>query len=131
MKIFYADDDQDEIGFFCEALKTIDCSIECITASNGEEALKLLQQLPPDIIFLDLHMPKMNGMECLIKLKMIPALKDVPVIIYSNADGEDRIAYLRQLGAAQFLSKNHNIADLSQQLRMILTDPELVNHVQF
>ena len=52
MTIFYADDDQDEIDFFCEALKLIDPSIECVTASNGREALQLLETIGiPDLIF--------------------------------------------------------------------------------
>jgi CheY-like chemotaxis protein len=121
MTIFYADDDQDEIDFFCEALKLVDPSIECVTASNGREALQLLEAIEiPDLIFLDLNMPRLDGEGCLVSIKNNARLKDVPVIIYSStADAKD-IYMLKARGAFKVLKKVWGIAQLSRELRSVI-----------
>jgi CheY-like chemotaxis protein len=121
MKVFYADDDQEEIGFFCEAIMAIDNTIECVTARDGEEALRLLQNITSlDFIFLDLQMPKINGRECLVQIKKDPSLKHIPVIIYSSIAAEKDILRLYAAGACKFLSKNCDIILLDSELRSIL-----------
>jgi CheY-like chemotaxis protein len=122
MTIFYADDDQDEIDFFCEALKLIDPSIECVTASNGREALQLLEVIGiPDLIFLDLKMPEIDGESCLVRIKNNARLKDVPVIIYSStADAKD-IYMLKAKGAFKVLKKVWGITQLSREIRSVIT----------
>jgi len=70
---------------FCEAVKEINIEVECIVAINGEDALhKLKNDLRhmPEYIFVDLNMPRMNGVNCLTELKKDPQLKNIPVIIY-------------------------------------------------
>jgi CheY-like chemotaxis protein len=127
MKIFYADDDQDEIDFFIEALKLIDRSIECITAPDGYKALQLLETIAaPDLIFLDLNMPRLNGKDCLISIKNNRRLKNIPVIIYSSAASEKDIFTLQKEGACKVLSKTWGIAQLSKELRsLILVKPHM------
>ena len=87
MVIFYADDDPVDLVFFTRALKRIDPAITCITASDGVEALdKLFSQTnKPDAIFIDLYMPRLDGIECVIAIKRNKDFKRIPIIIISNA----------------------------------------------
>jgi CheY-like chemotaxis protein len=120
MKIFYADDDQDEIDFFCEVIKAVDPSVECITAPDGHKALQLLERIAaPDFIFLDLNMPRINGRECLAKIKNNQRLRHIPVIIYSNAASKNSDA-LRKEGAYKVINKSWEIKQISNELQSIL-----------
>ncbi len=69
---FIVDDDIDDQELFIEAVKEVDSSIECLSSSDCEHALNLLKNgeiAIPDIIFLDLNMPRLNGKQCLVELK--------------------------------------------------------------
>jgi CheY-like chemotaxis protein len=121
MTIFYADDDAEEILFFCEAIKAVDDTITCITSTDGHEALKLLLSMPaPDFIFLDLNMPKVNGKTCMLRLKEDERLKHIPIIIYSTLTTPRMAQQLVKLGAQQCLGKQTNIVELCDELRSIL-----------
>ena len=87
MEIFYAEDDPVDLVFFTRALKRIDPTIHCVTASDGVEALdKLFNQTSrPDAIFIDLYMPRLDGIECVIAIKRNKDYKRIPIIIISNA----------------------------------------------
>src|SRR5215216_7180747 len=105
---FLADDDADDQEIFKEALSEIDKSIRCLTASSGEEALsKLTGGLKPlpDYIFLDLNMPRMDGLQCLTEIKKIKILKNIPVIIYSTSSAQKDVEETRKLGADYFITK--------------------------
>src|SRR6202011_612094 len=62
------------------------------TALDGEEGLKKVGDLTPDIIFLDIRLPKMDGLEVLRKLRAQEKTREIPVIILSNYDEEDLVA---------------------------------------
>lgn len=120
---FIADDDQDDQELFIGALQQIDESCTCITAFNGEEAIQKLAAAEmdlPDIIFLDLNMPKINGKQCLAKIKASPALQHIPVIIYSTSADTREMQETEQLGAAFFLQKPNRFNDLCMALEKIV-----------
>ena len=75
------------------------------TALDGEDGLKKAVDLDPDIIFLDIRLPKMDGLEVLRKLRAEDKTRDIPVIILSNYDEEDLIARGLRLGAHEYLIK--------------------------
>src|ERR1700758_2081341 len=84
---FLVDDDADDREIFTMAARCIR-KTECITAKNGEEALEFLkknEEFVPDFIFLDLNMPKVDGKECLVEMRKIERLKQVPIYIYSTS----------------------------------------------
>ena len=91
--VLIIDDDEDDRDLFCIAVHEIEPRINCIMARNGEEALQglRLEYPKPHIIFLDLNMPRINGIQCLRELKKDRELQDIPVVIYtaSNLD-EDK-----------------------------------------
>jgi CheY-like chemotaxis protein len=121
MQIFYADDDPVDIVFFTRALKRIDPTIKCNTATDGVDALdKLFSQAEkPDAIFIDLYMPKLDGIECVIAIKRNKDLKRIPIIIISNAINKKEIDQFNRLGVYYFLSKS-TFEDLEASLKNIL-----------
>jgi len=75
------------------------------TALDGEEWLRKAGDLAPDIIFLDIRLPKMDGLEVLRKLRAQDKTRNIPVIILSNYDEEDLVAKGLRLGAHEYLIK--------------------------
>ncbi|WP_091868777.1 response regulator [Pricia antarctica] len=108
-KIMIVDDDEDDMEFFCEAVKEVDASCACITATNGEEALQKLRKGKtklPDLIFLDLNMPRMDGKTCLRELKKDRELKNIPVIISTTSSHHKDMEETLELGAVHFMTKS-------------------------
>jgi CheY-like chemotaxis protein len=121
--LLIVDDDPDDIGLFREAVYEINKGYRCITASNGKEALQLLQNAikNPDFIFMDLNLPIMNGKECLIELKKNPEFAGIPVIIYSTSKLQTDIEEVSKLGAAHFLTKPNTFREIIKMVSGILT----------
>lgn len=118
MIVLNVDDDQEDREFFRDALKEIDPSITCLMAESGMEALSLLQgHMPlPDFIFLDINMPMMDGKQCLRKLKSVPELEPIPVIMYSTSTNTREIRECYKLGAVDFLIKPNSYEKLVNDL---------------
>lgn len=121
--IFLADDDFDDQDFFKDALKQIDESIVCVTASNGEEALKKLKTITPlpDYIFLDSNMPRMSGLKCLTEIKKMKPLENIPVIIYTTSSEERDINEAKKFGADYFITKPFDFKELCDTLKHIIS----------
>lgn len=119
---FIVDDDIDDQELFIEAVNEVDKSIRCLSVSNCEEALHLLKNRKidmPDMIFLDLNMPRLNGKQCLAELKKESHLANIPVIIYSTSCEKRDIEETARLGAAHFLTKPSKFADLCKAISVI------------
>lgn len=123
--VFIVDDDQDDREIFIEAIAEIDKSFNCITAENGEEAIRKLHAgvFVPNFIFLDLNMPRMNGRECLIEIKNIEHLQETPIIIYTTSSLQKEREELVKLGASKFITKPANFKELCHSLKKVLTIP--------
>jgi DNA-binding NtrC family response regulator len=121
--VFLVDDDRDDREIFIEALAQIDSNCNCITAENGEDAIKKLtaDSFIPDYIFLDLNMPQKNGRECLVEIKSMKRLDEIPVIIYSTSSLPREKEELAQLGASMFMTKPANFDELCVSLKEVLT----------
>jgi DNA-binding response OmpR family regulator len=122
MTVMIIDDDDDDRDIFCEAVTVIDKSIELIQCHEGEQALNILEKKEsklPDFIFLDLNMPRINGRQCLERIKRQNHLYDIPVIIYSTSKYERDIKDVLHLGAATFLTKPSRMNELVKAIRLI------------
>lgn len=122
-RFFIVDDDIDDQDLFIEAVNEVDSSIECMSASNCEEALDLLKNKRislPDMIFLDLNMPRLNGKQCLAELKRESHLRNIPVIIYSTSSEKRDIEETTRLGAAHFLTKPNKFEELCKALSFVV-----------
>jgi DNA-binding response OmpR family regulator len=90
-------------------------------AINGEEGLKLAQSSAPDLILLDLIMPKMNGFEVLRALKREPATSSIPVIVLSNLGQQNDSTMARALGALDYWVKaNVGLEELVERVKAVL-----------
>jgi DNA-binding NtrC family response regulator len=119
ISILLIDDDTDDQELFGMALSKINPTLNCFYANDGILALKKLSTdsaFTPDIIFIDINMPKMDGMECLQELKQIVRLKQAPIYMYSTTGDTEMIAESKKLGATDFIQKQINMEDLETLL---------------
>lgn len=124
--ILLADDDLDDTELFCEALADIDSDIVCQYAGDGGELLKKLDDLDekPELIFLDLNMPVMNGWECLKLIKEDPRYCHIPVIVISTSSHKKEVARALDMGALCYFVKPSNFSELKRILEMITKNLE-------
>lgn len=101
------DDDADDQEIFLSVLEDMDPSVHCITACNGQEAIQKLteEKVRPDLIFLDLNMPLMNGKQFLIACNLIDDCKEIPVIILTTSSDKKSREETLQLGARDYITK--------------------------
>jgi len=91
------------------------------TATDGEAGLKMTERMKPNLVLLDLIIPKMDGFEYLKIVKSNPALAKIPVVVLSNLGQKDDIEKAKGLGAADYFVKaNTNLSDLSKKVQAIL-----------
>ena len=91
------------------------------TAGNGEEGLQKAGEIKPDLILLDLIMPKMDGFTCLEKLKEDNAIKRIPVVILSNLGQDSDIKRGMEMGAEGYLIKtDFTVKQVAEKVRKIL-----------
>ena len=125
-KIFLlADDDADDTQLFCEALHDIDPSIVCYCAIDGKQALAILNNKElkkPQVIFLDINMPGMNGWECLKKLKEIEEFKHIPVLIYSTSSHQREANIALDMGALCLFTKPTYFKELKDILKILVAN---------
>ncbi len=125
IKCFLIDDDADDQEIFGQALENIDKSIQCTFANDGVQALEKLNaddSFIPDVIFIDMNMPRMNGIQCLEAIQKIDRLKDVTLYMYSTAADPKSIAATQNLGAKEFIIKPSNFNELTNKLSQIFNN---------
>ncbi|MDQ3046159.1 MAG: response regulator [Bacteroidota bacterium] len=118
--ILLIDDDSDDRDLFKNALSLVDTSVELECARNGVEALDQLNLHTPDIIFLDLNMPLMPGLEFLAKLKKTVDLNEIPVIIFTTSAAEKDIQETAMLDADEYIVKPDNFRQIVDDIRRVL-----------
>ena len=120
--ILIVDDDEDDRDIFCEAVHEVEPSIKCILARNGQEALNGLRfHYPrPDMMVIDLNMPRIDGWQCLREIKNDRSLQNIPVVIYTTSKQEEYIAEANALGADHYLVKPYGFRELCESVRQIL-----------
>jgi CheY-like chemotaxis protein len=124
LKILLADDDPDDRYFFEEALKDFLQPTDLTVVNDGEQLIRQLTDetnMLPDILFLDLNMPRKNGFECLSEIKQNPRLKELPVIIYSTTFHKKIADILYKNGATYYISKPFEISLLKKAVQKMLT----------
>jgi CheY-like chemotaxis protein len=122
-KLLIIDDDLEDQEIFMEALKEVDPQVVCYSATSGEDAFRKLENemlLLPDLIFLDMNMPKLNGKQVLKELRKLKSLDGIPVIMYSTSFAPRDIEELRNLGAAHHLVKPSRFDHLCDALNHVL-----------
>lgn len=119
--ILNIDDDPEDLEIFYKAVKTVNPLAKCLLARDAKEALNILRDaIVPDYIFLDIHMPMMDGKTTLSELRQNKKLETVPVVMYSTRINPDETEEYAALGANQFLNKHNDFRGLCDSLESLL-----------
>ena len=122
LHLLLADNDIDDRFFFDRTLKALPFDIRLTTVDDGQHLMDFLfenaRQLP-DVLFLDLNMPRKNGSDCLTEIKQSEMLQHLPVIIYSTSLHEDVANQLYTAGAHYYMRKA-GLTELEETLLKIL-----------
>ena len=118
LNILLADDDKDDRFFFQKALDALDIQHHFATVEDGEKLMTHLKKNAkslPDVLFLDLNMPRKNGTECLSEIKLNAKLKGLPVVIYSTSLHKEIADQLHKTGAHYYIQKD----ELDKLIKML------------
>jgi twitching motility two-component system response regulator PilH len=115
-KILICDDSQTDLMNLKNALKDTHCLL--ITASDGEEAIKKAKSEQPDIIFLDIVMPGMDGYAACRSLRDDAETKDIPVIFVSSKHQKADRVWAQMQGAKDLIAKPYQISDIAAALAL-------------
>lgn len=113
------DDDAEDQEIFAHALAHLDLDIDCVTASDGIRAIEKIKSDPefnPYFIFIDVNMPRMNGIDCLVEIKKISRVKDTHVYLYSTYVDPKTAHRAKDEGAIDVLVKANSMGELKQML---------------
>lgn len=117
-KILIAEDERDIRDLVAFTLRF--AGYEVFTAANGEEAVQIAPQVNPDLILMDVRMPRMTGYEACRIIKLNPDLKDIPVVFLSAKGQEAEIQQGLEAGAEEYLLKPFAPDQLTSQVKTIL-----------
>ena len=123
LNCFLIDNDAEDAEIFTLALQEVDETISCSFACNGIQALKQLsddETFTPSIIFIDMNMPLMNGLECIKELRQIHRLNDVNIYMYSTGGDPMLARQAKDSGATDFIEKPSSFTKLKQLLTKIV-----------
>ena len=122
--VLLADDDEDDRNFFKDAFGEIKINTEVKLVNDGVELMEYLNKpdiVLPHILFLDLNMPRKNGLECLREIKKIDRLKQIVIAIYSTSASDSDIEETFVKGANIYIKKPNDFEALKKTLSIVTT----------
>jgi len=123
LNVLLADDDSDDCLFFKKALEQLIPTANLIIVNDGEELMSYLNESDeplPSILFLDINMPRKNGLECLSEIKHNEKLEDMPIVMFSTSNSWETINMLFKSGAHVYIHKPSDFAQLKQVIHHAL-----------
>jgi CheY-like chemotaxis protein len=117
-RILIADDNSQGVELLEAYLGELDCTIR--TAADGEETLRIVNEWPPDLILLDIMMPRISGFEVCKRLRANPKTRDVAVLMVTALDQPSDIERAVEVGTDDFLTKPINKTELLLRARSLL-----------
>ncbi len=122
--IALADDDADDRLFFKDAFDELKINTKVSTHCDGLELMNYLHHqdtILPNILFLDLNMPRKNGLECLLEIKKVEKFNDIAIAIYSTSSSEEDIENTFVNGANIYIKKPSDFSTLKKVLSEVVT----------
>jgi CheY-like chemotaxis protein len=116
-RLLLADDDQDDCMFFRDALEELPVSANLTTVCDGVELMALLWEVKtdfPDVLFLDLNMPRKSGFECLSEISKMEHLSKLPIVVFSTSLDMQHLDTLYNQGAHYYIQKPGDFAHLKK-----------------
>jgi len=126
--VLVVDDNIQNLELLQAYLEDLDC--QTLAAKDGPEALEIISRQPPDLILLDIMMPKMSGFEVCRKIKADPKTRDIPVIMVTALNEFGDIERAIASGTDDFLSKPVNKLELLTRVRTMLKLKHLTDQLQ-
>jgi len=123
LNVLLAEDDSADRLLFEEVLAELPVSVNLFTVTNGEQLLEWLNKKGnklPDVLFLDLNMPRKNGFAALGEVKRSATLQDLPVIIFTTANDKERIKQVYKDAAHYYIRKPNTFPDLKKLVYKVL-----------
>ena len=117
LNVLLADDDIDDYTFFKTALNELPVSTNLRAVKDGQQLMELLCDETydlPNVLFLDINMPRKNGFECLSEIKGNERLKNLPVIMFSTSNSRDNMSSAFRNGAHVYIRKPANFEQLKE-----------------
>ena len=115
LNVLLADDDAEDCKFFKDALQELMPTTQLTIVGDGDELMKLLNQKAnelPDVLFLDINMPRKNGFDCLSEIKKSELLKALPVVMFSTSNSQEKINFTFKTGANVYIHKPNEFVQL-------------------
>ena len=126
IEILLVDDDPGDVTLTRKAMEKAKIRINLKVSANGQDALAYLHRKPPytesvrpDLILLDLNMPRMNGTEVLEQIRADAGLKTIPVVVLTTSNAKEDIAKSYELGANCFITKPVGLAEFAKVVKSI------------
>jgi CheY-like chemotaxis protein len=122
--ITLADDDEDDRLFFTDAFSELKINTKVNTFNDGVELMDYLNSpnaLLPNVLFLDLNMPRKNGVECLLEIKQNKRFDEIAIAIYSTSSSEEHIEETFVNGANIYIKKPNDFNTLKKILAEVVT----------
>ena len=112
-----ADDDIDDCEYFKDALDEINYNVDLTVVNDGVQLMNTLlapKDFRPDLLFLDLNMPKKSGIECLEEIKSTKELNGIPIIIFTTSSDRTVINRMYENGAHHYIQKPNQFSGLKK-----------------
>jgi len=119
VKAYFTDDDLDDFELFHEAISQVSKNIETVPFSTCELLLKALKESTPHIIFIDINLGAMSGIDCLKVLQSMPHLSNVPKVIMSTSASKVQMDECVKLGCNYYLQKPSSYNAVMNEMRII------------
>jgi len=122
--IILTDDDEDDRLFFIDAFEELNMNTKVTIFNDGVELMDYLNSedaILPNVLFLDLNMPKMSGIECLNEIRVNSKMSDIAIAIYSTSASDEDIEETFVLGANIYIKKPNNFKQLKKMLSEVVS----------
>ncbi len=123
-RILLAEDDEDDFILFRDTINEYKGTLFLNWVKDGEELMKALKAKGggiPDILFLDINMPRKNGFECLTEIRKDKKLAHLPVVIFSTSNDKSLVNWMYNAGANLYLSKPTDFQKLKQAIQTAIS----------
>jgi DNA-binding response OmpR family regulator len=115
MKLVIVEDEEALLGVLSEKMRK--AGFEVLVARDGEEGMRVIEKSNPDLVLLDLILPKKDGFEVLLELKARQDLKMIPVIVLSNLDEDENLKKALRMGAEDYIVKTqHTVNEVVEKV---------------
>lgn len=120
--IVLVDDDEDDIAFFKLALNDQAIATHLTTLTDGDQVMPYLlaTKQRPDLLLLDLNLPKLHGRQVLMQVRNSPISREIPIFMLTTSSAQEDIDFCLTMGAKQFLTKPTSLAALRKMVADLL-----------